>query len=349
MTVIPTRVSVRLTAALVVYSFFLLPSSLFLLARTSAQNPPTFRVNADAVVVPVTVTDRSGRFVHGLTADQFEISEGGTRRPVVQFSADRVPVSLGILLDVSGSMTENPSARAEDDARWADTRRAFELLLTRLGAADEVLFAAFSDKVAAAPWTNDRAAILRGFDLIRPGGGTALLDAVKLVSPAFLRARHQRKVLLLISDGNDTQALVVGYVPPPPPQHENPNPNPLADIDPERARRERAIQGSRDAVRKSGALMYAVGIGTRKGVAVDSALLESLTRGSGGYAAILRDPSQISAAVAGIADDLQSQYLLAFEPGPADGSYHAIRVRTKDRQLRVRARAGYIAPSAAPK
>ena len=122
-------------------------------------------------------------------------------------------------------------------------------------------------------------------------------------------------MLLLISDGNDTQALVVGYVPPPPPQHENPNPNPLADIDPERARRERVIQGSRDAVRKSGALMYAVGIGTRKGVAVDAALLESLTRDSGGYAAILRDPSQISAAVAGIADDLQSQYLLAFEPG----------------------------------
>ncbi len=107
MTVIPTRVRVRLAAALVVYSFFS-SSSLFLLARVSAQNPPTFRVNADAVVVPVTVTDRSGRFVHGLTADQFEISEGGTRRPVVQFSAGRVPVSLGILLDISGSMTESP-------------------------------------------------------------------------------------------------------------------------------------------------------------------------------------------------------------------------------------------------
>ena len=168
MTVIPTRVRVRLAAALVVYSFFHLPFSF--LSRVSAQNPPTFRVNADAVVVPVTVTDRSGRFVHGLAADQFEISEGGTRRPVVQFSAGRVPVSLGILLDISGSMTESPNARAADDARWADTRHALERLLTRLTAADEVLFAAFSDKVAAAPWTNDRAAILRGFDLLRPGG-----------------------------------------------------------------------------------------------------------------------------------------------------------------------------------
>jgi VWFA-related protein len=316
---------------------------------SAAQSTPLFRAAADVVVVPVTVTDRSGRFVRRLTADQFEISEDGTGRAIVQFSADRVPVSLAILLDASGSMAQNPQERAEGDARWADTRRALELLLARLNAADEVLLAAFSDKVAASPWTREHAGILKGFDSILPGGGTALLDAVRLIVPAFQRARHRRKVLLLISDGNDTQALVAGYVPPPPPQNENPNQNPLADIDPERARRERAIQGSRNAVRKSGALMYAVGIGTRKGVAVDAVLLESLTRDSGGYAAILRDPSQIAAAVAGIADDLQSQYLLAFEPGAADGSYHAIRVRTKDTRLRVRARAGYFASPAAPK
>ena len=210
--ILPTRVSVRLAAALVLYSFFHLP--FFFLARASAQNPPTFRGNADVVVVPVTVTDRSGRFVHGLTADQFEISEGGTRRPVVQFSAGRVPVSLGILLDISGSMTTGPNAPAADDARWADTRHALELLLTRLTPVHEVLFAAFSDKVAAAPWTNDHAAILRVIDLLRPGGGTALLDAVKLIAPAFQRARYQRKVLLLISDGNDTSLPAAGVVPP---------------------------------------------------------------------------------------------------------------------------------------
>ncbi len=90
-------------------------------------------------------------------------------------------------------------------------------------------------------------------------------------------------------------------------------------------------------------------MGTRKGAAVDQVLLESLTTESGGYVEPLRDPAEISAAVTRICDDLQSQYLLAFESGPADGKYHGIRVRTKDRRLRVRARAGYVALPASTK
>ncbi len=170
----------------------------------AAQEPPVFRARTDAVFVPVTVTDRAGRFVHGLTADQFEISEDGTRRAVAQFSAGRVPVSLGILLDIGGSMTPGPNAVGSDDARWADTRRALELLVTRLEAADEVFLAVFNDRVAATPWTQDHAGILREFDVLRPGGGNAVLDAVQLIAPIFELAQHQRKVLLLISDGNDT-------------------------------------------------------------------------------------------------------------------------------------------------
>ena len=128
----------------------LLPFSL------SAQSLPVFRVNTDVVTVPVTVTDRSGRFVPGLTVDQFLISDGGIDRPIAQFSTERVPVSLGILLDISGSMATDAKTRALDDARWADTRRALELLVERLDPRDEVLFAAFSDKVGlAVPWTRD--------------------------------------------------------------------------------------------------------------------------------------------------------------------------------------------------
>ena len=76
------------------------------------------------VAVPVTVTDRAGRFVSGLTADEFELTDAGERRTITQFTTERVPVSLGILLDISGSMATDPKARAADDARWADTRRA---------------------------------------------------------------------------------------------------------------------------------------------------------------------------------------------------------------------------------
>lgn len=312
-----------------------------LLACTSivAAQEPVFHASTDLVLVPVSVTDQKGRFVDGLTSDDFEISEDGTRRAVKQFSTARVPVSLIILLDISGSMMPGPDARAATDARWAVTRRALKALMSRLDAADELLFAVFNDQLAASPWTQDRSRILDAFDALRPSGGTALLQAITEITPAFRMARHQRKVLLLISDGNDTQMNAAGGLPPPPSE--------IGDLtahfgDSQRTRRRLISEGSRSAVRRSDAVLYAIGIGTRSGVPVDVNLLDSLTRESGGYTEPLRSPSEIAAAVARICDDLESQYLLAFEPGHADGQYHAIRVRTKDRRLTLRTRAGYV-------
>ena len=76
----------------------------------AAQEPAIFRTSTDVVLVPISVTDRNGRFVRGLTSDHFQISDGGTRRAVKQFSAERVPISLAILLDISGSMAQNPKS-----------------------------------------------------------------------------------------------------------------------------------------------------------------------------------------------------------------------------------------------
>jgi Ca-activated chloride channel family protein len=305
----------------------------------TAQGLTVFRAATEVVLVPVSVTDANGRFVHGLTSEQFEIWEGGTRRAVNQFSAARVPVSLGILLDISGSMMESPEARAVDDARWRDTRRALEALLARRDPADDILFAVFNDQMAASPWTQDHRRVLEAFDALRPGGGTALLQAISQIAPAFRMARHQRKVLLLISDGNDSQMSAEGLLPPPPAD--------IGDLtahfgDSQRTRRRMIIEGSRNAVRGSDAVLYAIGIGTRSGP-VDTTVLDGLTKETGGYTEALRNPSEIAAAVARICDDLQSQYLLTFEPGHADGKYHAIRVRTKDSRWKIRTRAGYVA------
>lgn len=308
----------------------------------AAQRPTVFRTSTDVVLVPVSVTDRNGRFVRDLTPGDFEISEDGKRRPVREFSATHVPVSLIILLDISGSMMRSPDTSAAEDARWADTRRALELLMTRLDASDELLFAVFNDQLAASPWTQDRRRILDSFDALRPSGGTALLQAITQITPVFRMAQHQRKVILLISDGNDTQMNAAGALPPP--QSE------IGDLtahfgDSQRMRRGLLSDGSRNAVRRSDAVLYAIGVGTRSGVPVDVNLLDGLTKESGGYTEPLRSPSEIPAAVARICDDLQSQYLLTFEPAHADGKYHQIRVRTKDTRLRVRTRAGYVAAS----
>jgi VWFA-related protein len=322
---------------------------LICISAVAAQETPVLRAETDAVVVPVTVTDLFGRFVHGLSADQFEITEGATRRDIVQFSAGREPVSLGILLDISGSMTETPSARADSDARWTDTRRALELLVSRLQSADEVSFAVFNDRITAASWTRDHVGLLREFDALRPGGGSVLLDAVPSVLPTFELARYQRKVLLLITDGNDVPRPRVE-----PSYYNSDNGPPGHDAltiigeSPETLR-QRRIFTTKSAVRRSDVTLYALGMGTRKGASVDKVLLESLTIESGGYLEVLRNVAEIPAAVARLWDDLQSQYLLAFIPGKADGKYHSIKVTTNDRRLRVRARGGYVALPASTK
>lgn len=317
-------------------------------ASTVAQEPPFYGASTEAVHLSVTVTDRSGRLVRGLTADQFEISVGNAPRPVLQFNAGRAPVSLGILLDISGTMTEDPKTRADELARWAHIRRAIELFLTRLDAADEVFFAVFNEGVAARSWTQDHIGALREFDALRPGGGNALLSAVPVILPTFELARYPRKVLLLITDGNDanlpTPRTISSY---PindlaPPGHE---PLQMMGESPE-ILRQRRISIAKGAVRRSDVTLYAIGIGRRKGKPVDTVLLEGLTAESGGYVETLGGPTEISAVVARIWDTVQSQYLLAFAPGPADGKYHPIKLRTKDARLRVRARAGYVAPLA---
>ena len=320
-------------------SLFVLPSSLV------AQAPPVFRVSTDVVTVPVTVTDQSGRFVPGLTADQFAVLDGGVRRPIAQFSTERMPVSLGILLDISGSMATDPKARAADDARWADTRRALELLVQRLDPRDDVLFAAFAEKVAlAVSWTREHQRVPHAFNALRPGGYTALFDAVRLVAPEFERAEHGRKVLLVISDGADSLVpRIKGGL--------ARASRPLTRAEQvqveiegrQQALRGRAVGAAQSAVKKSGAALYTIGMGTGKGAFVDIENLQTLTGDSGGYVEAINDPADISAAVGRMFDELQSQYLIAFEPAHADGKYHDIEVTTTNRELRVRARAGYQA------
>jgi hypothetical protein len=152
-------------------------------------------------------------------------------------------------------------------------------------------------------------------------------------------------VLLLISDGQDT---TVGTATIRRPATKAETFGNLGPSDPVNLQREAAIVAAKAAVRDSEAALYAIGIGTRKGAPVDVATLERLTLDSGGYVEPLRDPSGISAAVGRICDDLQSQYLLAFESRHTDGKYHPIKVTTKNTGLKVRARAGYVASSAAP-
>src|SRR5258706_8008798 len=156
-----------------------------------------FKSGVELVNVTATVSDQDGHFVSGLTKDDFTVYEDGQRQEITNFSNERVPVSLGILLDTSGSMTPDKMA----SARSAIDRFIYDLL----GKDDELFFMQF----ASVPdllqgWTYDRRAISRALGEVTAAGGTAMYDAIAQALPIAADGRNQKKALLLISDGNDT-------------------------------------------------------------------------------------------------------------------------------------------------
>ncbi len=158
-----------------------------------------FRTGVELINVTATVTDQSGRFVSGLTKDDFSVLEDGAVQTVTHFSADRVPVSLGIVLDTSGSMAGTKMSSAQT----AIDRFLFELLDTD----DEVFLYRFSNQPdLLQDWTTDRKLLSAALNRIVPNGGTAMYDAVADAVPLATTGMHRKKALLLISDGNDTNS-----------------------------------------------------------------------------------------------------------------------------------------------
>jgi Ca-activated chloride channel homolog len=287
---------------------------LHLLATTLAgQQPgqPTFRAGADVVEVAITVTDSDGRFVGGLNVDDFVVREGGHVQRLVYFSREREPVSLGLLLDVSGSMTPDKLSAAKQALTG--------LVDSQLDARDEVFFMQFGySAMVTQEWTADRAAVQRAIrEVDHPTGDTALRDALALAVPIAEGGQRRKKALLVISDGHDSRSAFT-----------------LVEL-----------QG---AIARSGVLVYAIGVdGASNGGAgerVDAEALRRITDGAGGRTLVARGTSQLSGLVAQIGRELGGQYHAAYErDGPVDGARHIISVEVKRRNLRVRARAGYVA------
>src|SRR5256885_13030178 len=150
-----------------------------------------FKSGVELVNVTATVSDDNGHFVSGLTKDDFTVFEDGQQQEIAQFSNERVPVSLGILLDTSGSMTPDKMS----SARNAIDRFIYDLL----GKDDELFFMQF----ASVPdllqgWTYDRRAISRAAGQVTAAGGTAMVDALAQALPTAADRRHQKKAIPVI-------------------------------------------------------------------------------------------------------------------------------------------------------
>src|SRR5688500_12940574 len=157
----------------------------------------SFRARLELVQVTVSVTDASGRLITGLTKDDSQIWEDGDEQQIVQFTDDRVPVSLGLLLDASDSMRGQPIV----DARGALDRFVGELLFPD----DQVFVATFNHLPRlAARWKRPPRTLANVLTGLRPSGGTAIYDALVQTAPLFDRRDNIRAAFVVISDGADT-------------------------------------------------------------------------------------------------------------------------------------------------
>jgi len=329
----------------------------------------SFRTGVELVSVTVTVTDDRGRFVPDLKISDFVVYEEGQPQTISQFDSERVPVSLGVALDTSGSMIGEKIVAAQA----ALNRFLFDLL----GAQDEVFLYRFDSRPTLVHgWSEDRRAIAQALGTVRPNGGTAIYDTVAEAVPLAQSGTRRKKALVVISDGNDTSSRTN-----------------LADL--------------QQRIRQSEVLIYAIGIDASDGVGtsasrpsapsgpasqpnqprtipvpspfpgkapttrtvtpppppppsapppssskrgsgstdrINADTLRALTDDSGGRTEIIVSPRDLDPATAGIADELSRQYFLGYiSTLPKDGRWHTIEVKVKKGNYTVRARKGYIA------
>ena len=317
----------------------------------SAEPGFRFRSGVELITVTVTVTDQTGRFVPGLRHEDFVVYEDDQPVEVTHFSAERLPVILGLVLDTSASM----AGEKIREAMGALDRFAYDLLDQR----DELFVYRFSNYPALVQgWTTDRQLISRVLGRMTADGGTAMYDAVIEALPLAARGRHPKKALVVISDGNDTssrsevrevkqrirESEVLVYaigldsheserkaVPRPPARVPFPIPRPFPPRRP-------GLFPLNAASPQFGSI-FSTGDDR-----VNVAALRDMTDDSGGRTEIVREARDLNPATAAIADELSKQYNLGYPaPGKNDHQWHSIRVEVRRGAYRVRARRGYVA------
>ncbi len=290
------------------------------LFAAAAMQTPTLQVerrplrsSVELTVVTATVFDAEGHLVPDLPREAFELYEDGDRQVITQFTNLRVPVGLGLLLDVSDSMY----GRRIKDARAAVERFLLELLQPT----DAFFVMAFNhEPQLLTPWTNDPSTVRSALDSLRPSGGTAIYDAVRRALPFIDQRTRERAAMVIVSDGADT----------------------ASDI---------SLRDLRSALLQTDAFVYAIAIDSPERQTINGSVnpsaLSEITNQTGGHTQVVHDTVELEAATGRIAEELNKQYMLGYSsPHQGDGRYHSIRVKATGSEAgyRVRARNGYMAP-----
>ncbi|HEX4167891.1 MAG TPA: VWA domain-containing protein [Bryobacteraceae bacterium] len=269
-----------------------------------------FRSDTRLVVLHASVTDHKGKLVTNLNERAFKVFENGQPQAVKIFRREDVPVSLGIIIDDSGSMSTKRS-RVE--------AAALEMVRNS-NPQDEVFIVNFNDDAFLdVPFTNDMHKLEQGLARIDSRGGTAMRDAISMsLDYERKEARRDKKVLLVITDGNDNASNI-------------------------------SLEKVVARANQSDVLIYAIGLFTeeekREATKARRALHE-LTAATGGLSFYPKEVNEVQALAVEVAHDIRSQYTIAYTPSvqQLDGSYRQIKITVNaPGRCVVRTRSGYYA------
>jgi Ca-activated chloride channel family protein len=276
---------------------------------------PVATIKTDLVTLTLTVTDLYGRYVSGLGKNAFTIIDNNIEQDIEFFSDSDAPVSIGILFDVSGSMNGEKIRKAQ---------KALERFINTSHPSDEYFLIAFNNRAQLLlDRTRDGEAVLRKLTLVQPKSNTALYDAVYLGAERVTRGSHQKKAMLIISDGQDNSSRYnFGEV--------------------------------RKLMKESDVVTYAVGImdGGDAGSVLGmqgQAFLDELTSVTGGKSFYPQSDVEMDEIFERIALELRHQYSIGYTPKnfEPDGKWRKVKVRVKPPRglprLTVRHRDGYYA------
>jgi Ca-activated chloride channel family protein len=272
------------------------------------------RMNVDMVLVPVTVTDPMNRLVTGLERDDFQVFENGGQQKITSFATEDAPVSIGIVFDLSGSMS----------SKLVRARESILQFIRTANPQDEFFVIGFNDRPELIEdFTSSVEDIQARLATVRSGKRTALLDAIYFAVVKMKDARHERKAILVVSDGGDNNS--------------------------------RYTAGElRAQVREADVELYAIGIFDPYAPTTEErfgpVLLDNLSEETGGRLFRVDDISEMGDIAEKISTELRNQYVIGFRPKDLtrDGKWRKVKVKINPPQglppLTVHARTGYYAP-----
>src|ERR1700722_1866583 len=281
-------------------------------AKPATDSDVIFSTETRLVPLSVTVQDKSGHLITNLPQSAFQVFENGVVQPLKLFKREDVEISLGLIIDNSGSMRDKRkqvAAAALDLVKDSNPR-------------DEVFIVNFNDEAFLdADFTSDTSKMEQALTKIDSRGGTAMRDAIRMsIDHLKAGAKRDKKVLLVVTDGNDNASIV---------------------------NLENLVKESQN----SGVLIYAIGLLTeeeRSEAKKAKRALDALTEATGGEAFYPKDLAEVDRIAHQVAKDLRNQYSIAYSPTnqKLDGSYRQIKVNVNAPGRPVaRTRSGYYANS----